>query len=354
MPTASFFAVTLLPGVLLVAGSLYGGWWAGAALLTMTVVNQLADAAFDQMTRGRAGKLTAALLPPLLALFHFALLPLAVWSIALSTLDPASRAALFVAYGLFFGSVSNAVGHELIHRTSRIPFQLGKWLFISHLFGHHTSAHRLIHHPYVATRFDPNSARMNESFYRFFARAWKGSFKAGLAAENARRGLPDTSREIGLSNPYFHYICGGAVFLGIAAGFAGIAGLASYLGLALMAQGGLLLTDYVQHYGLSRHQDANGRFEPVGPNHSWNAPHWFTRNLTLNAPLHSQHHAHPGRPFTELTNDPAAPQLPFSPGLMAIIALNPARWRRVMNPRVAEVELSRRSRTTSPAAVAQA
>lgn len=352
VPSLSFFAVTLIPAALLAAGSLLGGWWAGLALIAMTAANQLADAAFDQMTEGRAGNWVGTALPILLAVLHFALLPLSIWAIALSDHDYATRIALFLAFGFYFGSVSNAVGHELIHRTSRVQFQVGKWIFISHLFGHHTSAHRLIHHPYVATRFDPNTARFNENFYRFFARAWKGSFRAGLAAENARRGLPDNSRAVGFDNPYFLYICGAALFLGIAAGFGGIPGLITYLGLAIMAQGGLLLTDYVQHYGLSRQQDANGRFEPVGALHSWNAPHWFTRNLTLNAPLHSHHHARPAHRFTELVMDTDAPQLPYSPGLMAVIALNPARWRRVMNPRVAQAELMRRKENSSPVAVA--
>lgn len=53
------------------------------------------------------------------------------------------------------------------------------------LFGHHTSAHRLVHHRHVATPSDLNTARLGESFWHFFPRALVGSFRAGLAAERA-------------------------------------------------------------------------------------------------------------------------------------------------------------------------
>lgn len=334
LPSLAFFIVPALPILLLVLGALHGGLWAVAALLTLTLLNQAIDVLIGGRGSPLAGRWAGQILPIILAVAHFGLLPLAVWSIALSEHPIWTRGVLFLAFGLYFGAVSNSVGHELIHRTARLPFTLGKWIFISHLFGHHTSAHRLIHHPYVATPFDPNTARKNESFYRFFRRAWRGSFRAGLAAENTRRGLSPESRELPLDHPYLAYILGAALFAGLALGLAGPFGLLTYLGLAVFAQGGLLLTDYVQHYGLMRKQDADGRYEPISPAHSWNAQHWFTRKLTLNAPLHSAHHWKPATPFNELTNIDGAPQLPKGPGRMSLIALFPRYWRRIMNPRL--------------------
>ncbi len=49
---------------------------------------------------------------------------------------------------------------------------------------------------------------------------------------------------------------------------------APMLALAAYAQMQLLLSDYVQHYGLRRKTSENGKPEPVGPQHSWNAPAW--------------------------------------------------------------------------------
>jgi alkane 1-monooxygenase len=271
----------------------------------------------------------------------------AVWALTYQPFSTPTKVALFAGNALYFAHVSNAVGHELIHRTKKFQFLLGKWVFISILFGHHTSSHRLIHHTYVATRYDPNTARYNENFYRFFARAWRGSFRAGLGAENQRLGLDPSSQAVGVENPYFTYIVGGFLFLGIAASLAGWTGLLVYFGLAFLAQVGLLLTDYTQHYGLTRSEAADGSFPPIAPHHSWNAPYWLTRHLTLNAPLHSDHHAKPARPYAELQTHPqeVAPQLPYSPGIMSIIALYPARWRKVMHPRVAAWAMQHRAHT---------
>lgn len=335
---STFALVTLLPAGLLCVAAFEGGYWALSALLVLAGANHIIDSLVESRPDDAIERRFKTALPVVLAFIHFVLLALAIWSLAIKSAPLTTKIPLFLAFGLYFSTASNAIGHELIHRNQRVPFLLGKWMFISHLFGHHTSSHKLIHHVYVATRFDPNSARMNESFYSFFVRAWRGSFLAGLAAENERRGFGPNSRDVEFTNPYFTYIVGAFLFLGLASGFAGIKGLFVYVGLALMAQSGLLLTDYVQHYGLTRPEGPDGRLEPVALHHSWNAPHWFTRKLTLNAPLHSDHHAKPARPYTDLENHPdrIAPQLPHSPAIMAMIALNPRHWRHVMNPRVNE------------------
>ena len=78
----------------------------------------------------------------------------------------------------------------------------------------------------------------------------------------------------------------------------------------------------------------NGRYEPVGPHHSWNAPRGFSSYLMLNAPAHSEHHMHPDRPYERLDPQAQVPTLPFSMPVMAMVAMIPSVWRRVMNPRV--------------------
>ncbi|MCP5084424.1 MAG: alkane 1-monooxygenase, partial [Alphaproteobacteria bacterium] len=262
--------------------------------------------------------------------------------LALKPGDWLEKSLIFIGFGFYFATVSNANGHELIHRGSHFERLLGKWIFISMLFGHHTSAHLLVHHPYVATPFDPNSARLNEGFYRFWGRAWKNSFVVGLMAENVRRGGKET-----WAHPYIHYVFGSFACLILVVTFCGPAGVAWYVGLALVAQTGLLLTDYMQHYGLQRAEFSDGRFEPVRLQHSWNAPQWFTRHLTLNAPRHSDHHVKPARPYTDLQAHPpdVAPQLPYPVGTMAAIALQPGLWRRVMNPRVATAQQGKNAKT---------
>ena len=117
-----------------------------------------------------------------------------------------------------------------------------------------------------------------------------------------------------------------------AAMIGGLAGAFAYVALALYATSQLLLSDYVQHYGLSR-KVVDGKAEPVGDRHSWNAPHWFSSALMLNAPRHSDHHAHPSRGFTDLGIPQSAPTLPRSLPTMATLALFPSVWRRIMDHR---------------------
>lgn len=83
---------------------------------------------------------------------------------------------------LWLGQVANPCAHELIHRTDRLLYRLGVLVYAALLFGHHASAHRLVHHVHAATPDDPNSARSGEGFYAFAFRAWTGSFRQGYLA----------------------------------------------------------------------------------------------------------------------------------------------------------------------------
>jgi len=334
----SFAIVALFPAGLLGLGAILGGAWAWAALLYMTLIAW----ALDKLIAVRAAPADPASDPDsdtdpaaanrlsvFLGIVHFVLLGLTIRALAADGLGPLGWIGLFLGAGLFFGQVSNANAHELIHRADRRLFQLGKWIYISLLFGHHTSAHTKVHHRCAATPDDPGTARLGESFYAFAPRAWRGGFRKGYEMERAdimRRGT-------GGATPYLTYIVGAAGFLILAALTFGWAGLLTYVLLAAYAQLQLLLSDYVQHYGLTRSLGEDGKPEPVGADHSWNAGGWFTAHLMLNGPLHSDHHAHPARPYPALAlPDPAtAPRLPASLPVMSVLALYPAGWRRVMH-----------------------
>lgn len=263
-----------------------------------------------------------------LALLHFPLLYGGVWVLAQSTSTITDKIMILLSLSLFIGQVGNSNAHELIHRRSRVLHRLGVAVYCSILFGHHASSHVRVHHVHAATPRDPNSARAGESFYAFVPRAWIGSFRQGFTAETRLR------RGAGL-HPYLLYLGGAALSVALAAVLAGPTGVATLIAISLYAQAQLILSDYVQHYGLQRREQVSGRVEPVGPHHSWNAPHTFSSALMLNAPRHSDHHAHPARPYPGLELDrKAMPMLPYSLPTMATIALIPPLWRRVMDPRL--------------------
>lgn len=262
-----------------------------------------------------------------LALVHFPLLFGGVWFLAQGDATTLDKVLTFIALSLFIGQVGNSNAHELIHRGARSLRRLGVAVYASILFGHHASAHVRVHHVHAATPRDPNSARPGESFYAFALRAWVGAIRAGYRAESRLR------RGAGL-HPYVGYLFGAVASLTLALMLAGLKGVAALIAISAYAQAQLLLSDYVQHYGLQRREIAPGKAEPVGPQHSWNAPHSFTSALMLNAPRHSDHHVRPGQPYPGLEIErQAMPILPYSLPTMAVIALIPPLWRRIMDPR---------------------
>jgi len=322
--------------LLIAVGAIWGGLWVVASLVWMTVLT----ASLDELVTATLPAVEGDEFPAAdwlsltLALAHITL-----WAIVIAAMGGASgletyeKLIVFTAAGLFMGQVSNSNAHELIHRPGRWMRRAGRWTYISLLFGHHLSAHTLIHHVHVGTPQDPSTARRGESFYRFFARAWAGGFRDGLRAENKR--FPRLNRPK-YRHPYVAYL-GGAILMLIAASLiGGPKGVLAALCLAGFAQTQLMMSDYVQHYGLSRRKQDSGKYEPVGSRHSWNAPHAMSSALMLNAPRHSDHHAHPSRAFLALRLDHDMPMLPRSLPVMACVALYPKLWRRVMDPRVAD------------------
>jgi len=320
---------SLTPAVLLALASLLGGPFAVLALLSMTGVVFLLDriphSGLHPIGSGRH-------LNVLLATLHFAVLGLGVWAFGAGThLGTLDKVLTFTALGLWAGQVSNSNAHELIHASARLPARLGTAVYISLLHGHHVSAHLKVHHVHAATDADPNSAPLGMGFWRYLVHAVTGEFRAGLTAENAHRTRNSASKP---PHPYAIYIIGAALMLSLSYLIAGPAGVLAHLGIAAYAQMQLLLSDYVQHYGLRR-RVIGGKAEPVGPQHSWNAPHWYSSAMMLNAPKHSDHHMRPARAFPELEVTPdTMPILPRSLPVMATLALFPTLWRRVMDHRV--------------------
>lgn len=334
LPMALFALASITPLVLFGMGIFWGGAWVLAGLVYMTVLaavlDQIAALSMGDAPEGAEFPAADALLV-VLATGAIALMPLSVWAMAGdSGLSGTARFAVFLGAGLWMGQVANPTAHELIHRPGRGLFRLGALVYSVMLFGHHSSAHRLVHHRHAASASDPNSARSGEGYYAFLIRAWIGSFRQGLRAEADLRAK---AARPGL-HPYVAYI--GIATLCLIAGhlIAGPWGALAWVALAFHAQSQLMLSDYVQHYGLTRAQRPDGRLEPVGARHSWNAPHWFSSAFMLNAPRHSDHHAHPARPYPALRLPPAdqVPHLPWPLPMACMIALVPPLWKRAIRP----------------------
>ena len=94
--------------------------------------------------------------------------------------------------------------------------------------------------------------------------------------------------------------------------------------------------NYLEHYGLRRRKLPTGRYERVGPQHSWNSDSIVANACLFQLQRHSDHHANPTRRYQTLRAHPDAPQLPAGYATMILLALIPPLWRHVMDRRVLE------------------
>ncbi|MEM8617793.1 MAG: alkane 1-monooxygenase [Pseudomonadota bacterium] len=250
-------------------------------------------------------------------------------------LSPLETIVLFFGVGVITGTVGINYSHELMHQKDKTERFLGDVLLSMVLYSHFRSEHLLIHHRYVGTPKDPVSARYNEGFYRYFPRVLRECFVSAFQAEKAmlrRKDKPWTD----LSNPFFRYWALQGVMIAIALVIGGWEGLALFLWQAFVAVWQLELTNYIEHYGLTRKHLGGGKYEYVQPRHSWNASQKASNWLLINLQRHSDHHFKPDRRFPLLQNyeEDEAPQLPYGYPIMTMAAMAPPLWRRVMNPRV--------------------
>lgn len=243
--------------------------------------------------------------------------------------------ALMFGLGVISGTIGIVYAHELLHQKNRLERWLGDLLLASVLYSHFRTEHLLVHHLWVGTPRDAVSARYNEGFHRFFWRVLRECPASAWRAEAlmlSRAGRPVSHP----SNPFWRYGALQALALIVAFAVGGWVGVGLFALQAFFAIWQLELTNYVEHYGLTREYRGEGRYEHVLPRHSWNADQTASNWLLINLQRHSDHHYKPDRrfPLLQTYSEDEAPQLPFGYPLMTALALMPPLWRRRMNPRV--------------------
>ncbi|MFW2543421.1 alkane 1-monooxygenase [Primorskyibacter sp. 2E107] len=250
-------------------------------------------------------------------------------------LDTLEKVGVFFGTGVMTGTVGIVYAHELLHQRNARERWLGDILLAMVLYSHFRSEHLLVHHRYVGTPRDPVTARYNEGFHRFYPRVLRQSLLSSFKAERdmlARKGRPWHD----LGNPFWRYWGLQGAMLALAGLLGGWGGVLLFVLQAGVAIWQLEVVNYVEHYGLTRKHLGEGKYEHVLPRHSWNAAHKATNWLMINLQRHSDHHYKPDRRFPLLQNyaEAEAPQLPYGYPLMAILAMIPPLWRRIMNPKV--------------------
>jgi len=263
---------------------------------------------------------------------HFVTLFGTAWYALTQPLNWWGFALLSAIAGLAAGLAINTA-HELGHKNSKLEKALAKIVLAVPGYGHFSVEHNRGHHRDVSTPADPASSRMGESIYKFAVREIPGAFRRAWQVEKERlalRGKPLWHR----SNPILQsYAITLAITLFLALSFGWLA-IPFLLLHNLFAYWQLTSANYVEHYGLLRTCDENGRYERCQPHHSWNSNHIVSNLALFHLERHSDHHTNPLRRYQSLRHYDDLPTLPNGYFGMYVLAYLPWLWFRVMDKRV--------------------
>jgi len=263
---------------------------------------------------------------------HYVSLFGVVWYAATQNLSGWAFIGLAVVAGMVAGLAINT-GHELGHKNSRLEKWLAKAALAVPAYGHFTIAHNRGHHRNVSTPEDPASARMGENIYKFARREMPGAFFEAWKIEKDRlasRGKPVLHPD----NQILQSYAGTALLTLLLVGLFGWPMLVFLLVHTVVAWFQLTSANYIEHYGLLRQKDANGRYERCQPHHSWNSNHVYSNLVLFHLERHSDHHANPLRRYQSLRNYDDVPQLPNGYFGVYLLAYLPWLWFRVMDKRL--------------------
>jgi alkane 1-monooxygenase len=315
-------------------------WWIGLPLFLTYVVGPLLDwalgedpnnppeAVVPQLEQDHYYRRLTFLAIPL----HFVSFIGAAMYAVLEDLSVAAYLALALVAGLTAGLAINT-SHELGHKNSRAEKLLAKITLAVPAYGHFTIDHNLGHHRNVSTPSDPSSSRMGESIYKFALREIPGAIVEAWTLEKDR--LARRSKSVWHPNNQIlqSYALTALLTVGLYLTL-GWQVLPFILIHNLFAWWQLTSANYVEHYGLLREKDENGKYERCEPHHSWNSNHIYSNLVLLHLERHSDHHSHPTRRYQSLRSYDDLPTLPNGYFGVYLLAYLPKLWFRIMDRRL--------------------
>ena len=238
-----------------------------------------------------------------------------------------------LSMGMLCGVMGINVGHELGHRSNKLAKTLGEIALLSSLETHFIPYHNSGHHFNVATPNDPATARKNEWVYTFWFRSQVGSYFQAWQIE-AKRLRKKQQNIWSFSNNMLRYTI---LQLGLLTSIYFVFDWVVLLAFIAAATVGILLLEtvnYIEHYGLLRKLNDNGRYEKVQHHHSWNSDHIIGRIFLFELSRHSDHHYKASTHYQILESLPKSPQMPTGYPGMVLFALVPPLWIPFMNKRL--------------------
>jgi alkane 1-monooxygenase len=198
---------------------------------------------------------------------------------------------------------------------------------------HFTIEHNFGHHARVGTNEDPATSRYGENIFAFHWRSITQGWLSAWRIKSAQLSRMKTPLPVLQNTVLWYLVIQTAYVLVLYLVF----GSQVAIGLSLAGVLGILLLEtinYVEHYGLIRQKEANGRYAHVASFHSWNSDHQAGRILLYELTRHSDHHYKAHKKYQLLDHHGESPQLPFGYPASILLALVPPLWFTVMNPRV--------------------
>ena len=324
-----------------VAGLWFGGWWSFGMtyvafglipffelFLPESVDNHAPEVEDDRSRHPFFDLLLYSHVPIMYTLIAWACVKLQT-----GDLSPLETVGMTFNIGIMIGAFGINVAHELGHRTSKFEQFLSKTLLLPALYQHFFIEHNRGHHKNVATELDPATSRKGENLYAFWWRSVSGSYWNAWALEAERLKRAGKS-SFSFDNEMVRFQLIQLAYLGVI----GIAfgGPSVFFAIAAAIIGFLLLetVNYIEHYGLQRKMQENGRYEPVLPHHSWNSDHELGRIFLYELTRHSDHHYKATRKYQVLRHFDESPQLPFGYPMCMLISLVPPLWFRLMDKKL--------------------
>lgn len=315
-----------------------GFWFAGPVFILVVIPlvdwifgtdrSNPPDWAVDQLAEDRFYRWCTFLFLPI----QYAGLVFACWVVSTKGLSLVDQLGYALTVGTVAGVAINTA-HELGHKSVKTERRLAKLALAQSGYGHFYVEHNRGHHNRVATPEDPASSRLGETFWEFLPRTVVGSARSAWELESRRlraQGKKVWSFDNDVLTAWSMTV---VLFAGLTAVF-GWKVLPFLVVQAVFGFSLLEVVNYLEHYGLMRQKDAQGRYERCRPEHSWNSNHVASNVVLYQLERHSDHHAHPTRRYQALRHFDDSPQLPSGYGLMLGLAYLPPVWRRVMDHRV--------------------
>ena len=166
------------------------------------------------------------------------------------------------------GGVGINTAHEMGHKKDSLERWLSKLTLAQTCYGHFYIEHNRGHHVRVATLEDPASSRFGETFWEFLPRSVFGSLRSSLRleAQRLRRlGKSPWNPRTYPSNDVLNAWAMSVVLWGVLIAVFGPALIPFVIIQAVFGFSLLESVNYLEHYGLLRHQNAGGRYERCAP-----------------------------------------------------------------------------------------